>query len=81
MAKIVRRRQPILTEPGEMYLGTVDVDGLTYAYASDPTLCGVFFAGRWFTMRWDAPTADRFHGDVEQMAANLVHIHKNKEAP
>jgi hypothetical protein len=78
MTKIVRRRSPLMTEPGEMYLGTIDVEGLTYAYASDPTLCAVYVAGRWFTMRWDAPTADRFHGDVEQMAANLVHIHKSK---
>jgi len=78
MIKLVRRRQPVLTEPGEMYLGTVDIDGATYAYASDPTLCGVYIYGRWFTMRWDVPTADRFNGDVEQMAANLVHIHKNK---
>src|SRR4051812_3499539 len=41
MIKIVRCRKPILTEPGEMYLGSITVDGLTYAYASDPTLCGV----------------------------------------
>ncbi len=78
MIKIIRRRKPILTEPHEMYLGTVDVDGIPFAYASDPTLCGVFVGGRWFTMRWDAPTADRFHGNVEQMASNLVHIHWTK---
>jgi hypothetical protein len=76
--KIVRRRRPLMTEPGEMYLGTIDVDGLTYAYASDPTLCGVYIAGRWFTMRWDTPTADRFHGDVAQMARNIVNIHKTE---
>ena len=74
--KIVRRRRPIMTEPGEMFLGTVDVDGQTYAFASDPTLCGVYVTGRWFTMRWGSPTADRFNGDVEQMARNLINIHK-----
>jgi hypothetical protein len=75
MAKIIRRRKPIMTEPGEMFLGTVDVDGVTYAYASDPTVCAVYSAGRWFTQRWDT-TLDRFHGDVEQAARHLANIHK-----
>lgn len=76
MVKIVRRRKPLMTEPGEMFLGSIDVDGLTYAYASDPTVCAVFIAGRWFTQRWDTPSLDRFHGDVEQAARHLTSIHK-----
>ena len=76
MVKIIRRRKPIMTEPGEMYLGSVDVDGIPYPYASDPTVCAVFSGGRWFTQRWDTPSLERFHGDVEQAAKNLAHIHK-----
>ena len=76
MVKIIRTRKPIMTEPGEMYLGTVYVDELLYAYASDPTVCAVFCAGRWFTQRWDTPSFDRFHGDVEQAAKHLANIHK-----
>jgi hypothetical protein len=75
MVKIVRRRKTIMTEPGEMYLGTVTIEGLTYAYASDPTLCAVFIGGRWFTQRWDT-TLERFGGDVEQAARHLANIHK-----
>ncbi len=61
MIKIVRRRKPILTEPYEMYLGSVDVNGIPFAYASDPTLCGVFVGGRC------SPCAGMFQRQTDSM--------------
>lgn len=76
MVKIIQGRELLERQPREMALGSVDVDGFHYAFASDATVCGVFIGGRWFTLRWETPTARRFHGDVQQAARHLANIHK-----
>lgn len=72
--KVIRAGEDAMLTEEEMWLGVIQVDGVTHGYASDPTVCAVFVQDRWITLSWDAPDLDPFDGDVEQAARYLVQL-------
>jgi hypothetical protein len=77
MINRVSTRGPIMTEPGEMYLGSVDIKAGRFAYASDPTVCAVFTHGnRWVQLSWDSKELEAYNGDVEAAARYIAETYK-----
>jgi predicted secreted Zn-dependent protease len=73
MVEGISKRGPIMTEPGEMYLGAINIESGRFAYASDPTVCAVFTnANRWVHVSWDSKELEEFNGDVEAAARYIA---------